>query len=300
MINRLLIRIKVLQVLYSYYLRSNLDASSALELLEEQLDVSYKLYLTLCGLPIALREAALRKLLKETDKFVRSESVIKALEGILHNPVFDKYDEEDSAFKKTYLEDSFASSDITEYHVSVIDALVGDKTTLELNWNNAEEVKNWWREKYGIHYLQNLAFEERVQDLTPFLNDDIRVVFTFVTKLVNAMDGGKSIDAVIKPKYNDDEVRLFGQQLLQAAIEKGAEYRVIIAKYLKNWDKERVSEIDNIILQMAVAEAEQFPITPSNVIINEYLNLAHYYSTPSSHIYINGILHELLKELKGV
>ena len=298
MINRLLIRIKVLQVLYSYYLRGSLTSETALDLLEEELQASYRLYVTLCGLPIALREIADARLLRESEKFVSSEEAQRVLRGVLHNPVFDKYAEEGTAFRILYADESFTSSDIREYNESVMDAFLSDEATKTLDWSDAAAVKNWWREKYGIHYLQNLAFEERLQDLTPYLNDDILVVFTFVTKLVNAMDGAKGMDEVLKPRYSDDEVRIFGHRLLSQSIEKGAELREKIAAHLKNWDKGRVSEIDYIIMQMALTEAEQFPLTPTTVIINEYLNLSHYYSAPNSHVYINGILHEMLTKMR--
>lgn len=299
MINRLLIRIKVLQVLYSYYLRDSFTSERALELLEEQLDASYRLYLTLCGLPFALQEAAGRRLNKETEKFARREEKEATLKGILSNPIFDQYTAEETSFRSLYESEHYDSATLREYHDSVLTALLDDSETGELDWQDSGAVKAWWRSKYGIHYLQNLAFEERLEELSPFLNDDILVVFTFVTKLVNAMDGSKSIDDIIKPRYSDDEVNTFGRQLLTKAIEKGAEYRDYVVRYLKNWDRGRVSEIDYIIMQMAVAEAVQFPLTPTSVIINEYLNLAHYYSSPNSHTYINGILHEVLSSLRG-
>ena len=298
MINRLLIRIKVLQVLYAYYLRSNLTKETALDLLEEELEASYRLYLTLCGLPIALRAVADERRLRETEKFVSSEDALRVLNGILSNPVFDKYAEEGTAFSKGYAEGVYVSADLKAYHESVLDALMADPETKALDWSNPEAVKTWWRAKYGIYYLQNLAFEERLQDLTPYLNDDIPVVFTFVTKLVNAMDGTKGMDEVVKPRYSDDEVQTFSRQLLSSAIENGAGYRDLIAEHFKNWDKNRVSEIDYLIMQMAIAEAVQFPLTPTTVIINEYLNLSHYYSAPNSYVYINGILHEILTKLK--
>ena len=298
MINRLLIRIKVLQVLYSYYLRGSLTSETALDLLAEELEASYRLYITLCGLPIALREAAEERLEREDSKFVPNDEATRLLKGLLENPVFGKYAEADSAFRKLYDEDLLTSADVKAYHESVIDAFLSDEAARTLDWSDAPAVKAWWREKYGVHYLQNLAFEERLQELTPYLNDDILVVFTFVTKLVNAMDGVKPIDEILKPRYSDDEVRTFGERLLSQSIEKGAELREKIAAHLKNWDKGRVSEIDYIIMQMALTEAEQFPLTPTTVIINEYLNLSHYYSAPNSHVYINGILHEMLTKMK--
>ena len=298
MINRLLIRIKVLQTLYACSMRGNLTVDDATALLEEGLEASYRLYVTLCGLPLALKAAAEKRLLREEDKFQRSAEVARTLQKIIHNPVFDLYNESESTFPATYRETAFDSPELTRYHENVLTELLKDRETAELNTGSEAETKKWWREKYGVHYLQNKAFEELLTELTPYLNDDIRVVFTFVTKFVNALDSSKPLDANVKPKYADQEVQMFGPELLRESLEKGTEYRELTAGYLKNWDKGRVSEIDYIIMQMAVAEAVRYPLMPITIIINEYLNLAHYYSSANSHVYINGILNEMLKDLK--
>ena len=65
-----------------------------------------------------------------------------------------------------------------------------------------------------------------------------------------------------------------------------------------NWDKERIAEMDMIILKMGIAEFLHFPSIPVRATINEYLEIAKEYSTPKSSIFINGILDKLVKEFE--
>ena len=63
-----------------------------------------------------------------------------------------------------------------------------------------------------------------------------------------------------------------------------------------NWDKERIAEIDTILIKMALCEFLKFSSIPVKVTINEYLEIAKEYSTPKSSIFINGVLDKLSKE----
>ena len=62
---------------------------------------------------------------------------------------------------------------------------------------------------------------------------------------------------------------------------------------------ERITEIDAILLKMAICEIKYFPSIPVKVTINEYLEIAKEYSTPKSSIFINGILDKLVKDYKA-
>ena len=56
--------------------------------------------------------------------------------------------------------------------------------------------------------------------------------------------------------------------------------------------------MDLILMQMALSELLKMPSVPVKVTINEYIELAKYYSTPNSKNFVNGILDSLLIELK--
>jgi N utilization substance protein B len=56
--------------------------------------------------------------------------------------------------------------------------------------------------------------------------------------------------------------------------------------------------LDLLILEMAITEAVEFPSIPTRVTINEYLEIAKFYSTEKSSIFINGLLVKIFKHLK--
>lgn len=78
-----------------------------------------------------------------------------------------------------------------------------------------------------------------------------------------------------------------------------AEYVKEIVGKTPNWDKDRIADIDGILLKMAICELLNFPSIPEKVTINEFLEIAKEYSTPKSSIFINGILDKLVREYKS-
>jgi len=104
------------------------------------------------------------------------------------------------------------------------------------------------------------------------------------------------------PMYKSGEDREFAFRLLRASIMNYEKYRKLIETFIDNWDIERVAHIDNLIMQMAINELVEFPFIPVRVTFDEYLELAKYYSTPKSSIFINGLLDKISADLteKGI
>jgi N utilization substance protein B len=73
-------------------------------------------------------------------------------------------------------------------------------------------------------------------------------------------------------------------------------YTAEISLKTKNWDKDRIADIDFVLLQMAICEFHNFPSIPTKVSINEYIEIAKEYSTPKSNVFINGVLDKIVKE----
>lgn len=61
---------------------------------------------------------------------------------------------------------------------------------------------------------------------------------------------------------------------------------------------DRVTDVDMIILQMALAELLTFSNIPATVTLNEYIELAKIYSTSDSGKFVNGVLDSALKQLQ--
>ena len=108
----------------------------------------------------------------------------------------------------------------------------------------------------------------------------------------------KNCNTILIPEvYKNNEDRDYALELLQKVILNDEKLTEIIDDKTPNWDKDRIADIDMIILKMGISEFLYFPTIPVRVTINEYLEVAKEYSTPKSSIFINGILDKMVKEL---
>lgn len=301
MINRLLIRIKTLQILYNYYRVEGMSMNSAIGTLRKALDHSYKLYIYLCGIPLDIANIAEDRLEREKEKFLKDTEVINILEHLSDNKLVNIIkSDETSCEERQQIASLLQTRGLEDYLQTLTTSAVSYIQDVEkpINWDDFSEIRSIWRGFYGEKILQNEVFSELIEETSTYLNDDIGIVFTFVTKAFNAISEEKTFSEVLKPPFVNEADEDFGPILIEQSIINGDDYRELISNYFKNWDKERVSEMDYIIMQLALTEAIHFPTIATRITINEYLNLAHYYSAPNSYTFINGILHELFTDLK--
>lgn len=99
----------------------------------------------------------------------------------------------------------------------------------------------------------------------------------------------------LSPNWEEDKE--FFKDLFNYAIKDLGTYEGLIAEKTANWDVERITTIDKILLEMALSEMAHFPSIPIKVTINEYLELSKIYSTPKSNTFINGVLDNISQEL---
>jgi N utilization substance protein B len=137
-------------------------------------------------------------------------------------------------------------------------------------------------------------FYDILEEQSIFWNDDIEFVVIMVIKTIQEMRPGK---IEFLPLYKSDEDHEFAIRLLRESIKHHNEYRKLIEDFVDNWDIERVAFIDSLILQMAINELVEFPSIPIRVTFDEYLELAKYYSTPKSSVFINGLLDKISADL---
>jgi N utilization substance protein B len=100
----------------------------------------------------------------------------------------------------------------------------------------------------------------------------------------------------LSANWEDDSE--FFKKLYEETVANSDEYEELVGQYTKNWSKERITDIDMIILKMAVSEMLNFPSIPVKVTINEYIELSKNYSTQKSKVFVNGMLDKLSAELQ--
>jgi N utilization substance protein B len=99
------------------------------------------------------------------------------------------------------------------------------------------------------------------------------------------------------PLYKDESDVEFTKRLFRKATVNHVQYREIVDEYTKNWDVDRIAYMDILILVEAIAELIDFKDIPVNITLNEYIDIAKYYSTPNSSVFINGVLDKIVKDL---
>jgi N utilization substance protein B len=139
--------------------------------------------------------------------------------------------------------------------------------------------------------LANPSFVSYVEELFADWDDDGEGVIQLLAGYLHK-PGQLNFEQLI-----DRDKEQFGQELLRTVLEKQEQLQSYIIPKLKNWDPERIAQLDMIMMKMGVAEFLFFETIPPKVTINEYIDLAKDYSTAQSGQFVNGILDSIHKDL---
>lgn len=133
-----------------------------------------------------------------------------------------------------------------------------------------------------------------VEDMSLYWIDEVEFI---TSKVINHLSKVKNSGALeITSLYQNDDDREFVKDLFVQSILQYDENVEIIKKYAKNWEVDRITVMDRLIIIMAIVEFEKFPTIPTNVTFDEYIEIAKHYSTRNSNVFINGILDKYVKD----
>ena len=299
MINRELIRLKLVQIAYSYYQSGSKNPAAAEKELLMSLSRAYALYNTMLLLMVELNRMALRTLemrqsrakrLGEKDalstKFVDNRFMLqlesnKQLLEFRDNQRFDWADQEE------FVRSLYTKIEESEFY----------KMYMDSSKNSYEEDREVWRLIYRHLICNNEELDAVLEEMDLYWNDDKVIVDTFVLKTINRFTADSTDDQPLMPEYRDSSDQEFAIRLLQKAIANKDYYYDLIASTTRKWDINRVALMDRIILQLALAEIISVPGIPVSVSINEYVEIAKMYSTSKSGKYINATLDNIAKRL---
>ena len=300
MINRVLIRIRVVQILFSCSQDETTDLRKAENELLFSLQKSYDLYFYLLSLMVELTDAYAQKVdvrkakllpteedMRPNVKLLNNKFIIQLrknyqLEKYLTDRPFSWY--EHDAFLRKIL-DNILSSDIYKEYVAAD----------SLDYNDDRE---FWRKIFKHLICTEEDLYTLLEDESLYWNDDIEIIESFVLKTIKRFEEEKEGRQDLLPMFKDESDREFAVKLLRESLFDAKKYRQLIDKYTQNWESERIAVMDMVIMQIAIAEIITFPSIPISVTLNEYIDIAKSYSTAKSASFINGILDAVVKELK--
>ena len=140
---------------------------------------------------------------------------------------------------------------------------------------------------------QNELLESALEDQSILWTDDLGYILTMAARTMTSMRESHE-QVKLLPKYKSDEDLDFAKKLLRESIINFADNRTLIDGHTNNWDVERLALMDIVILSVAISEAKNFASIPVKVTMNEYIDVAKYYSTPASSTFINGVLDKIV------
>lgn len=295
MINREIIRIKVLQSTYAYYQNGNNNIETAETELFTSLSKTYGLYNYLLALIVEVTKAANRQLqnalvVSEWDDSHRKFADNRfALQLECNNMLKDflacygNLWDEHHRFVNTLLRQIQETDTYKDYMVSVDDSYEADREV--------------WKKLYRSLIEDNDDLDQLLEEESVYWNNEREIVDTFVMKTIKRFDEKSGAMMPLLPEYDSADDCEFARKLFRTAIMNKEEYLRYMSDVSQNWDVRRLAFMDVIIMQLAVAEMLTFQNIPLSVTINEYVNLAKAYSTPRSGGYVNGMLDAIAHNL---
>ena len=301
MINRVLIRLKVIQVIYAYYQNGGKNLEAAEKELFYSLSKAYDLYKYLLLLMVEVTQFADRRIDNRRHKLRPTEEDLNPNTRFIDNAFMAQL------MQNTQLEDFRANQkrswdDEGDFVKHLFERIEGTKAYQEYMAKETltyEDDRELWRKLYRSTIAQNDEIDEILEEQSLYWNDDKAIVDTFVLKTIKRFEPENGADQDLMPEYKDDEDKEFARKLLRSAITNADAYRKLMENNAKNWDMERFAFMDILIMQVALAEIFAFPSIPVSVSLNEYVEIAKMYSTPKSGSFINGMLDGIVNQLKN-
>jgi len=301
MINRTIIRIKVLQIVYAYYQKDSKDLALAENELLFSIQKSYDLYHYLLLLITLLTDAEQKRLDLQKNKHLATEADKNPNMRLADNRLAEQLNSNKQLQKFAHEKGTFWINENTHFVRSTLKNILQSdiyRDYLESE-DSYESDRTFWVKIIKNIILKEKEIDDIIEGQSVYWNDDLEVIGSFVIKSLKRLTSDMPVDQDLYPMFKDTEDKDFAVQLLRHSLLDEEEYIRRITNQTKNWDIDRLAIMDLYILQIALAELRKFPTIPISVTLNEYIDLARYYSTPKSPVFINGILDAIVRELKN-
>ena len=300
MVNRILIRIKVVQIVYSYLVNKDKSIDTSEKELFFSLEKAYELYHRLLLLMIELTDAQNKRI--ENARFIYTATAAdKNPDTRLINNRFIAQLRENKMLKEYVDRQSVSWVNEPDFIRILLDRLLASdlyKTYLTSEEDSYAVDQDFWKKAFKHIIVENEDLSEILEAQSLYWNDDLETISTFVLKTIKRFDQSKGAEQELLPMFKDDEDAEFAKMLFRKTLMNVDVNKALIDQHTKNWEIDRVAFMDIVIMLVAIAEIKSFPTIPVKVTLNEYIEIAKAYSTIKSGHFINGILDAIASQLK--
>lgn len=177
------------------------------------------------------------------------------------------------------------------------DFIVLNKKYIDLDKDNNDGKLEFFIESYSDIIAESNLLYDFLEDQNINWVNDFPYVNSYIIKNIEKIDLQNPSSFHLPTLFDyQDEVK-FGQDLFNNILNNNEELKNHLIGRTPNWDSDRIAKIDYAILITSIAELLYFPSIPPKVTINEYIEIAKEFSSPSSGKFINGVIDNLIRDL---
>lgn len=284
------------------YSDNKLRLANYLRSLEVSLDKAYELYHALLLLPGAITRLQAERIAMGKEKYIPTDSDLNPSTRLVDNRLIHAIEANEDM--QAYLKSTPISWDGEFYAVkALLDKILASDIYakyLALEETDMAADCEFWRQVMKFIVIPSNELAEVLENKSVYWNDDLHIMGTFAIKTIKQFSTADDVyDLKLLPEYKDDEDARFGPELFTAAVANADNYKTYIDRFInpEQWDTDRIAFMDIVILIASIAELISFPAIPVPVTMNEYVEIANYYSTPRSGQFVNGMLFAIAKYL---
>ena len=297
MLSRRLLRIKVLKSLYAHLKSDSTSLKASEKYLIDSIDKAYDLYFQMLTLIVDVARYA------EGRQEIAKQKMLATYEDLNPNRRFVDNGVVQLLATSDTLGDEVASRKLTwSRHPDTIKAIYNNLVETEFYKNYMSASTNTFVddrkfvEDFYAWISEDELLQETLDEISMLWNDDLCFVLFMVVRTVSNLKRSHT-DIKLLPQFKSDEDLEFSKTLLIKSLVQYEERQELVDKYTSNWDVERVAFMDNLIISVAVTELLNFDSIPVKVTLDEWIDIAKYYSSPSSSNFINGVLDRAAADL---
>ena len=306
MINRTLVRTKVVQTLFAHYSGSDHTVLGARKTLLYKFSSTYSLYMMMLSFADELTTYAEEQISINQKRAMVLHQTYKANRNFVNNRVAQQVF--NNRRIRNYMEEQQLHWDVGMTAVEATYKQLIDtpyyKEYMAMEAPTYEDEKALWRKIYGQLLMNNEALISALEEMEVALDHegwtvDIDMVLTYVIKTIKRFREEDGDELPLLEMFATEEELNFGKDLLQKSMEQSEENKMLIANALENWDADRVACMDNVILLVALTEIREFHEIALEISLNEYIEIAKEYSGEKSYVFINGVLNKVINNLRA-
>lgn len=299
MLTRRHIRVKVMQSLYAFHQSKNKNFNAEEKFLLKSMKEMYDLFLLLLKLLTEIQSYSESYLDKSQKKFLATNEEIDPNRKFVNNTVI-KMLEENQELQQAIEERGIIHWNRDNEYVAILWEEIRNSSAFEeymsTRTSSFKEDKEFVILLLREFIAPNDKLYDYLEDTKLTWLDDLPLVNTAILKYLNKLKENPGKEARLPKLFKSPEDEEFAVKLFRTVYLNDEALAEEMLGKTPNWDKERIAEIDTILIKMALCEFLKFSSIPVKVTINEYLEIAKEYSTPKSSIFINGVLDKLSKE----